>query len=141
MFKNPVVLNGADSWRLMVRLFKYGVASGIALIVTLGTSFFAYHIIGIAYTAAQALGFIVGTSVNYPLNRKWTFANTYHRTVLQFIVFLGVVLIGFGWNEVALILAVSEWHWPVLLGMIFGVCAGFVWNFSLNNWVTFKRFA
>lgn len=125
----------------VVRVLKYGVASGLSVLMTLGSSYFAYHWLKMPDSLAQAMGFIVGTAVNYPLNRVWTFRNHYHNTGLQFAIFLAVALVGLGFNELALYLSVTRLHLLVLEGMIVGILVGFISNFSLNNWVTFKRFS
>jgi len=124
---------------MVIRVFRYCVSGGVSAVLSFVISFAVYHWGGVQYLEAQALGFVVGAALNFPLNRIWTFQNRYKNVGRQFGVFLGVALIGFGLNELSLRLAVSLANLWVPLAMVIGIGIGFLWNFSANNWFTFGK--
>ncbi|WP_157782315.1 GtrA family protein [Sulfobacillus thermosulfidooxidans] len=119
------------------RLWKYSVTGAISAACAWTSSVLLFHFLSINFIVSQALGFIVGIIVNYPLSRQWTFRNRYPRIVRQFWIFALIAGIGLGINELSLYIFVGMCHWSVPLGMLIGLGVAFIWNFSLNNFITF----
>lgn len=126
---------------LLGKIVKFGVAGAIAAIAALATSLALYRVAAVNYAVSQAVGFIVGAAINYPINRRWTFRNGYSNVVTQFLVFLAVAASGLLVNEAALYELASVEHLWVPLGMVGGIVVAFVWNFALHTLVTFGKFS
>lgn len=109
--------------------FCLDVAAVYALIPALGL-----------YGAGMAAYFIVA-SVNWALNRFWTFGDRSHRAAhSQWLRFLGVNLIGFVLNRGAYSLLIAAFvlprHYPVL-AVAAGAASGFLVNFLLSRRLVF----
>jgi putative flippase GtrA len=109
--------------------FCLDVAAVYALIPSLGL-----------YGAGAAAYFIVA-SINWALNRFWTFGGRTHRSVhTQWLRFLAVNLFGFALNRGAytllLVAFVLPRHYPVL-AVAAGAASGFLVNFLLSRRLVF----
>lgn len=125
--------------QLIGRIVRYAIVGGTSAIFAYVTSVLLFQFWHFNDLESQAAGFIVGTTVNYPLSRLWAFKNRSRKISLQASVFITVTAIGLGINEGVLSLASSLAHVWIPLGMLMGLATAFIWNFILNNQLTFGR--
>lgn len=125
--------------RLIRQVVKYGISGGLAAAGAWIVSIALYHLAGFPYVLDQGTGFIAGTAINYPVSRRWAFHSHYPTVLPQLTVFLTVTLIGLGINEGTLWVAVSRFHLWVPMAMGIGLFTAFVWNFTMNRWLTFGK--
>jgi len=128
-----------------LQFFKY---MGVGVLGTLADWATFYILIGFAdvyYLYAVALSYAVGTVINFFLNKRFTFKNTYKKIHFQFLSFALVALIGLGLNEVLLYAFVhyvfaSSSDIALMASRVIVTFIVFVWNFVANKRTTFKIF-
>lgn len=123
---------------LLSKMVKYGLVGMVAALSAWLSSVGSFHFADLSYVTSQAIGFLVGTLVSFPLSRRWAFQNQSRRVGPQIGVFVLVALSGFAVNALALVVAVRAFHVWVPVAMAIGLVAGFVWNFTLHNLITFR---
>lgn len=123
----------------LTRLWRYGVSGGVAAVVAWGISWWGYQKGWWTAPGGQLIGFLAGSVVSFVLNRQWAFQNRYRYVPLQILIFVGVSGIGLGINEMAVMVATHMLHIWVALSMAIGIGTAFVWNFTVNNWITFGK--
>ena len=124
--------------QLLWKMVKYGLVGTVAALSAWLSSVGSFHFAHLSYVTSQAIGFLVGTLVSFPLSRRWAFQNRSRKLGPQLGVFGLVALSGFGVNALALVVAVRFFHVWVPAAMAIGLMAGFLWNFSLHNLITFR---
>lgn len=124
---------------VLFKLFRYSISGGIAGVLSLCVAVALNHFQVMSYLLDQGIGALAGAFINFPLSRSWAFDNRYPKVGRQLVWFVSVALVGFIVNEVALWLMVTRLHCWVPLSMAVGLGTGFLWNFSVNNYVTFGK--
>ncbi len=119
------------------RLLKYIVSGTISAVCAWISSVILFHFLSINFIYSQGIGFIVGLFINFPLSRRWAFRNRYAQIGRQFGIFASIASIGLGINELSLYLLAGILHWNVAVSMAVSLGVAFIWNFTLNNFVTF----
>lgn len=125
--------------RLLSKMVKYGLVGMVAALSAWLSSVGSFHFAHLSYVTSQAIGFLVGTLVSFPLSRRWAFRNQSRKVAPQIGAFVLVALSGFGVNALALVVAVRFFHMWVPAAMAIGLMTGFLWNFTLHNRITFRR--
>jgi putative flippase GtrA len=124
---------------LVGQFVRYLVVGGVAFVADAGTLALLTETGVLGVLGAAALGFLVGTAVNYLLATRFVFRarNVTDRRV-EFAVFVGVGLVGLGLNELLL------WGLTMGLGLHYlaskVVSAGVVlaWNFGARKVALFR---
>lgn len=87
---------------------------------------------------ASAIGYILGSVVNYVLNYFFTFGSqkSHKEAATKYFSLLGV-----GWciNFGLMILFHDYWGWHLWLAQIITTGIGLIWNFSGSKWWAFKH--
>ncbi len=120
-------------------MLRYAMTGGLAAMFALLTSVLSFRYAHINSLVSQAFGFLVGTGVNYPLSRIWAFKNRSKKIPQQLGFFVMVTGIGFLINELSLFISTFVVHLWTPFGMVIGLGAAFVWNFSANDALTFGK--
>ena len=98
------------------------------------------------YVLAMAVSYFVGMLINYVLNRRFTFNNTYKKVHYQFASFAVIALIGLGIQEALMVglvhylLADTSVAALLMASRVIATFAGFIWTFIANKKITFKVF-
>ena len=133
-------------YRDYVKLMKY-LAEGV--VGTLADwSVFALLIgyTSLIYVLAMALSYFVGMTINYVLNRRFTFNNTYKKVHFQFASFAVIALIGLGIQEALMVglvhylLADTDADHLLMASRVIATFVGFLWTFIANKKITFEVF-
>jgi putative flippase GtrA len=120
------------------KFFLYCFCGGVSAVTDLGLFFVLNEIMKIYYIWAIPLSFLLAVIVNYALQRKITFQNTYQKKHKQFTVFLGVMIIGFVINAVITIVQVEAFGvWPTLAKFI-AIIICTLYSYYANKNITFK---
>lgn len=119
---------------------RFGMVGGIGFCFDTATVYALSGSIGL-YGAGVA-AYFVASSVNWALNRTWTFRHRAHGAAhLQWARFLAVNLIGFVLNRGAYVALIAETslarHYPVL-AVAAGSVSGFAVNFLLSRRIVFR---
>lgn len=128
-----------------LKFFKY---LGVGILGTIADWAVFYALIGFAdifYLYALAMSYFVGMVINFFLNKRYTFNNTYKKVHFQFLSFALVALIGFGLNEGLLYAFVhyvfaSSSDIALMVSRVIVTFIVFVWNYVANKRTTFKIF-
>jgi len=88
---------------------------------------------------SKGISFIVSATVNYVLNRKWTFRSREKAIAQQAGKFFLVALGGLAINQIFFYLATGILLWRNIFGLILGTAAATLWNFFVNKKWTFKN--
>lgn len=113
---------------------RYFLVGGLAFVCDTFTLFSLTHYLKINYLASGAVGFGVGTVVNYILSRNWVFQRrTLRNTPAEVTIFTLIGVVGLGLNELIL------WFFQSRLGIYYLFAKGvsgvtvFMWNFGARK--------
>lgn len=123
----------------VARLFRYATAAGIASAVEITFLWFLTGFIGIFYLFSAFLAFILGTTLNYNINRFWGFRGTKRRFTKGLALFITFGTIGLVLTLALLALFVEVFHIHYLIARIIVLFIVGMWNFSMNSYVTFRQ--
>jgi putative flippase GtrA len=76
-------------------LFRFLIVGGASTIINYSAYFFLYSAIGVSYSLAFAVGFLVGVAFGYVLNKRWTFGMKEVSTpsiVMKYVAVYGISL-------------------------------------------------
>jgi putative flippase GtrA len=142
---DPVVavLSSRQSSLLAVaaRLLKFGTVGGLGFLWDATTVYALLHVVG--FTAAALGAYFVAATMNWMLNRLWTFRGRSGTAGLlrQWLSFLGANAFGFAINRAVVfgLVAVSPicLEYPIL-PLAAGSLAGMALNFVLSNRLVFR---
>jgi putative flippase GtrA len=121
---------------------------GIGILATLADWAIFYALagfLGVFYALALATSYCASTVLNFFLNRRYTFRNTYRRVHVQLAVFGAVAITGLGLNELIMyglvqITPGSKTGISLMVTRVIATAVVFVWNFALNKRFTFRIF-
>ncbi|MBV9346946.1 MAG: GtrA family protein [Pseudolabrys sp.] len=131
-----------------IRLGKHGLlrkalSFGLVGVFNAGVDFcifsVAYLVLALPIIGANLLAWLVAVTSSYVLNTKFTFAAESGRrlSVRSYFMFAVAQLAGFLANT-ATVFACS-YFMPVLVGKVLAIGASFLVNFSLSNFVVFRK--
>lgn len=121
----------------LVQLFRYGFVGLAAAIVDTGALLLLANVWGVDYIAANTVGFILGTAVNYMISVAWVFHRTTHPAIeVSLFVLIGVV--GLGVSDLSLWVGVHWFAMDLLWAKVLAIVVGFLWNFALRK-ILFDR--
>lgn len=123
--------------RIIKRVVKYAIIGGVAGIISYGLLFFLVEEMNFKYVNAIIFSYLIAHSVNYLLNRSFTFTETKRNKSESFLMFMI-----FGSFSLVLIVGITT-----ILTELFGIhyiysrfiaspIAGII-NFSLNYFFSF----
>ena len=134
------------------KFFSVGVA---ATLVDWCVCIILAGMFGFYYIYARTMSYSMGTVVNYTLNRRFTFENTYKKVHYQLMSFVAVAVAGLALN-IAIMYGLVEYVFACHLyvfqfdslsinasqsvSMVMATLVVFVFNFFMNKNLTFKIF-
>ena len=127
------------SKNLVLIFLKFGVVGVSGMIVDFGLTYFFKEIVKIQKFIANAIGFIAAASLNFLLNRIWTFNNSDPQITIQFIKFFIISTIGLGINTLILYTLTKKYNMNFYLSKLFAIGVVVLWNFILNFMFTFNK--
>lgn len=141
-------MNNAKFKKLLYEFMRYVLVGGLAFLADSGTLFlfreFIFPVKGQAELfISAALGFIVGLIINYILSVVFVFKASDNRhngkTILDFIIFLIIGLIGLGLTELGLYTGVYvlSLHYMFVKILVAGIVL--VWNYTARKIFVFER--
>ena len=118
---------------LLSTAVNYGVFGGL------------YELLGFYYLVASSIGFVLGVSVGYPLNKYWTFGTKKKKAIeknndLDWFKYLAVYICSLAIGQVFLYMAVEALEIAVLLANLVMICITTMTNFiGVKLWVFYSR--
>lgn len=134
--------SGAAARAKLIRLFKFATVGGLGLVWDSGTVYALRPLIGL--TAATLVAYFVAATLNWMLNRFWTFkgAGRQDHPVLQWLRFLLANSLGFLLNRgtvYTLFYTVPLCVTYPILALAAGSLAGMFANFNLSQKMVFRE--
>ena len=132
-----------QDYRKLVKYLAVGIVGTIADWIVFAL-FLHYTVI--FYALAMVVSYSVGTVINYVLNRRFTFNNTYKKVHYQFASFALIAVVGFGIQELLMfgivqyVFGDSSADTLVMVARMVATFVGFAWTFIANKKITFKVF-
>jgi putative flippase GtrA len=125
---------------LLVQFVKFGIVGVSNTVLTLGVYTVLLKVFGVWYLAASAIGFAVGATNGFLLNRRWTFRGHIGDafTPVRWAIVQGC---GLGVNEALLFLFVHDARVDKLLAQVFATAVVTVSTFFVNRAWTFRMHA
>ena len=119
--------------------FRYFLVGGFSFVCDTLTLFSLTHYLNVNYLVSGAVGFLVGTAVNYLLSTNWVFRKrTLQNTQAEVTIFTLIGIVGLGLNEWIL------WFFQSKLGIYYLFAKGvsgvsvFMWNFGARKLALFR---
>ncbi len=122
---------------VLVQFIKFGIVGVSNTLLTLVVYTVLLKVFGVWYLAASAIGFAVGATNGFLLNRRWTFREHVGDALTP--VRWGIVQSGgLGINEGLLYLLVHDGHLDKLLAQVCATAVVTVTTFIVNRAWTFR---
>ncbi len=122
---------------VLVQFVKFGIVGVSNTLLTLAVYTVLLKVFGVWYLAASAIGFAVGATNGFLLNRRWTFREHVGDALTP--VRWGVVQTGgLGINEALLYLLVHDGHLDKLVAQVCATAVVTVTTFIVNRAWTFR---
>lgn len=119
---------------------RYFIASLIALVIDIGSLALLTSYFNVPYLVSGAAAFLFGLAIVYMLSVTWVFESRAVRDPkLEFVLFLGIGVVGLGINEAALAILTGILSMHYLLSKAASVALVFSWNFFARKWLLFSR--
>ncbi|HEY3418438.1 MAG TPA: GtrA family protein [Armatimonadota bacterium] len=88
---------------------------------------------------ALAVGYLVGTIINFVLARAWVFTPTRLPVVLEFIFVAIIGAIGLGLTELVSLWIIRHLGWHLLLAKTAAVVIVFFWNYLARRVIIYRK--
>lgn len=121
------------------QFFRYCFAGASGAIVDFGLFFLLTRLAGWHMVPANVVSFLTSATVNYSINRLWTFKSESKRIAHQFVFFMLVAVVGVLMNTSILYFLVKQFGLFDIVAKVIAVLVVMLWNFIINKHVTFKR--
>ena len=120
-----------------VQFVKFGIVGISNTLLTLAVYTLLLKVFGVWYLAASAIGFVVGATNGFLLNRRWTFRGHVGDalTPVRWAIVQGC---GLAVNECLLFLFVHDAHLDKLLAQVVGIAIVTTSTFFANRAWTFR---
>ena len=116
---------------------KYASVGLTAAVIDFSILYILTDFFQVYYLFSATISFIIAASVNYNLNRRWTFRSNGKRRY-QLPVFFIIATLGVLVNNNIMYFAVEKLGWHYLLAKVLATAVVTIWNFCGNRYLTFK---
>lgn len=144
------ILTKADSflsgiYKDYMKFVKYMGVGVLGTAVDLAILFSLVSFFGMYYLFANIISYSAGTVVNFFLNKRYTFNNTYKKVHFQFMSFAAVAAVGWVLSEILLYIFVDHIfmdssNLTIMISKVIATFIVFVYNYIVNKRTTFKIF-
>jgi putative flippase GtrA len=122
---------------VLVQFVKFGIVGVSNTLLTFAVYTVLLKVFGVWYLAASAIGFAVGATNGFLLNRRWTFRE-HVGDALTPVRWAIVQSCGLAINEALLYLFVHDVHLDKLLAQVFATAVVTITTFFVNRAWTFR---
>jgi putative flippase GtrA len=119
------------------QFLKYLFCGGVSTVSDMTVLYTLTHFTGTNHLIAAALGFAVGVTTNYTLNRILVFQSSGKiKKELTLFVFIG--LGGLAWTELILWIFVDHFNFKIMIAKMMAVILVLNWNFFMRKKFVFS---
>jgi len=124
----------------LLQIIKFGLVGFTGLIGDFSVTYFLKEKALINKYIANATGFTCAVISNFFLNKYWTFNSAGNQFITnQFFLFATISVIGLCINSSVLLLLIKKMNVRFYLSKAVAVCIVFLWNFLMNDYITFRH--
>ena len=123
---------------ILFKFIKFGLAGFVGLVIDFGITYLIKEKLRWNKYVANSLGFLIACSINYLINRAWTFENSDPGVGVQFSKFLLVAITGFALNNLIIYLLTDKGKINFYISKFCAIVLVFFWNFTFNYFFIFK---
>ena len=123
----------------ILKPFKYLIIGGLATTQYLGILYLLTELGGLDYQVSNLISFPLSTTTAFFAHKYITFQNHEKKHAQQFSIFFTIAITGLGINIYSLRFFVEKMHLWYMLAAIITSGIVFIWNFILNNLITFRQ--
>ena len=124
---------------LLEKLCKFVVVGGTAFCIDFGCTYLFKEKVKANKYIANTLAFIISASYNFALNRMWTWGIHDDQIAIQAMKFAGVMTTGLIITSILIYIFSDRMKFNFYIAKLIGVSVAMVWNFTMNNFVTFNH--
>jgi dolichol-phosphate mannosyltransferase len=122
------------------RFQKFLVVGAFGLAVNQGLLFALHHLAGATLSVASPLAIFVSMVATFLLNEHWTWHDRGSGPILaRLLLYFPINTVGLIINFAVLYLLVHGSSWHYLVANLVGAACAAVWNFVVNNMVTWRE--
>jgi putative flippase GtrA len=122
---------------VLIKFMKFGAVGATGVFIDFGFTWLCKEKAKIQKYIANSIGFTVGATSNYFLNRWWTFHSNNPELAMEYSRFLLVSVIGLGMNTIIIWYLVSKRNRNFYISKLFAMGLVTFWNFFVNLLFTF----
>ncbi|HEY5824677.1 MAG TPA: GtrA family protein [Cyclobacteriaceae bacterium] len=123
--------------QLIFKLIKFCIVGGCGMILDFGLTFLLKEKIKINRYISNSIGFLSAASLNYLLNRYWTFESQSPHISQEYLLFMFFALVGLGINTLFLYLFERKLGYNFYIAKFFAILVTTTWNFTTNYFFNF----
>lgn len=129
-----------EHYDTFLRVIRFVIAGGIATSANLGSIFVLTHYFGVWYLYSSVIAFGLAFGISFVLQKIWTFQNRSSEHVhTQAALFLGIILLGLGFNTALLYAFVEFIGIHYLVGQLISGSVIAVFNFFSYKHIVFAE--
>jgi putative flippase GtrA len=123
------------------RIVKFGLVGCTGLLIDFSITYFLKEKILLNKYIANATGFTCAVISNFFLNKYWTFSSSNNNKFItgQFFLFTIISATGLCINSAVIMVLTKKMNIRFYLSKVIAVCIVFIWNFLMNNYITFYK--
>lgn len=122
------------------RLGRYFLSGLATFIIDVAILFVLIEWFKVYYLFAAGVAFVIAITMNYFVNRKWTFTETKTHLAHAYLAFMAVAVLGLCLTILFLAFLVEILHFHYITARIMAAIFIGLWTFILNSLLTFKVF-
>jgi len=121
------------------KIFKFAVVGFSAFIIDFGTTYLLKEKAKANKYLANTIAFIISASYNFTLNRMWTWKSMDNQIAMQAFKFSLVMTTGLLIANGLIYIFSDRMKINFYVSKLMAVSVVMVWNFTMNNFVTFSH--
>jgi putative flippase GtrA len=122
----------------IIRFFRFGLVGTSGLCIDFCITWVFKEKIKANKYMSNVFGFVIAATSNYFLNKYFTFQNTDTELIQQFLSFIGIALVGLGFNLGIIYCLQTFSKINFYVSKLIATVIVFLWNFFANSWFTFN---
>lgn len=122
---------------LLGKFLRFCVVGATGTVIDFGITALCKEVFKIQKYLSNAIGFALGATSNYILNRIWTFKSANPQVGQEYVLFMVVSLIGLIINTAILYLCNKRFKWNFYFSKVVATGVTLIWNFLANLFITF----
>jgi len=122
---------------IIIKFIKFGFVGFIGLIIDFSITWLLKEKLKLNKFIANGTGFATAASVNYIINRVWTFQSANPDVKGEYFSFIIVSVIGLGINSFVLWFFIKKFKLNFYFAKLIAIGITTIWNFGANLLFTF----